>query len=100
MNVKQTIFLSIAILFLFTFLLVIVFGDQGLADYKMMQVEKSRLVKKNERLSEKIQALYRLVDRLENDLEYIENVARQELGMIGKNEWILKLKKSGKPNDD
>jgi cell division protein FtsB len=34
------------------------------------------------------------IDRLKHDPEYIENIARQELGMIGENEVILKPRKS------
>lgn len=100
MSLKQSILLSLAVLFLFTLLLVIVFGDQGVADLKMMQIEHKRLVEKNDRLFKENQALYRSVDRLENDLEFIENVARQELGMIGADELVFKSKKSGKTNDD
>ena len=100
LSLKQSILLSLAVLFLFTLLLVIVFGDQGVADLKMMQMEQKRLVEKNRRLFTENQALYRSIDRLENDLEYIENVARQELGMIGKDELVFKMKKNGKTNDD
>jgi cell division protein FtsB len=35
--------------------------------------------------------LYREIDRVKNDLKYIENVARQELGMVGKDEVILRM---------
>jgi cell division protein FtsB len=90
----------LAVLVLFTLLLVIVFGDQGVADLKMMQVEQKRLVERNKRLLMENQALYHNVDRLENDLEFIENVARQELGMIGEDELVFKMKKSGKTTDD
>ena len=100
MSLKQSILISLAVLVLFTLLLVIVFGDQGVADLKMMQMEHQRLVRKNKRLFMENQALYRSVDRLENDLEYIENVARQELGMIGEDELVFKMKKSGKTNGD
>jgi cell division protein FtsB len=34
--------------------------------------------------------LYNEIERLKNDDKYIENIARQELGMIGKDEMILK----------
>ena len=35
--------------------------------------------------------LYREIDRVKNDLKYIENVARQELGMVGKDEVIFRM---------
>jgi cell division protein FtsB len=36
------------------------------------------------------------MERLKHDLTYIENVARQQLGFIGKDEVILKLKDADK----
>ena len=37
--------------------------------------------------------MYTEIERLKHDPEYIENVARRELGMIGKNEVIFKVEK-------
>lgn len=93
MSNKQKFFLSLAILALVNLLLVIIFGDNGLVDYQQLKNEKDRLIEKNEALSRENLSLYREIDRLKNDLKYIENVARQELGMIGKNEVIIKFKK-------
>lgn len=92
MSNRQKILLSIAILVLVNLLLIIVFGDNGLVDYHLLKSERNRLVQKNESLSRENLALYREIDRLKNDLSYVENVARQELGMIRKNEIIFKFK--------
>jgi cell division protein FtsB len=88
---RQKIIFSVVILVLVNLLLVIVFGDNGLVDYFLLRNERDRLIHKNEALSRKNLALYREIDRLKNDLKFVENVARQELGMIGKNEMIIKL---------
>ena len=40
-------------------------------------------------------SLYREIDRLKHDPKYIEDVVRRELGLIGKDEVIFKLKKNG-----
>ena len=40
-------------------------------------------------------SLYREIDRLKHDSKYIEDVVRQELGLIGKDEVVFKLKKNG-----
>lgn len=95
MSVRHQILLSLAILALFGLLLVIVFGDHGVADLNMMRLQKADILEDNERVVRENQALYRTIERLESDLGYIENVARQDLGMIGKDEWVFKMKKGG-----
>ena len=94
MNTKQSILLSFVILGLVFLFLMILFGDQGIGDLNLLKMEKNRLVDKSGRLEEENQSLYRTIERLKNDPVYIENVARQELGMIGKDEVIFK---PGKP---
>lgn len=96
MTNKQKILLSVAILVLVNLLIVIVFGDNGLVDYHLLKGERDRLVQANEALSRDNLSQYREIDRLKNDLKFVENVARQELGMIGKNEVIIKLKEADK----
>lgn len=96
MNNKQKIILSVVILVLVNLLLVIVFGDNGLVDYQLLKSEKERLVGQVEDLNRENLALYREIDRLKNDLKYIENVARQELGVIGENEVIFKFNEPAK----
>ena len=95
MNLKQNILLSLVILVMGALLLIIIFDDHGLADLHLLKIDKARLVKKNERLARENFSLYRTIDRLKNDLAFIENVARQEMGMIGKDEVIFKVKKQG-----
>ncbi|MFC1814983.1 septum formation initiator family protein [Thermodesulfobacteriota bacterium] len=96
MSNSEKILLSFAILALFSMLLIIIFGDYGLADFNLLKQERDGLLKKNKQLEQKNLSLYRQIDRLKNDLKYIENVARQELGMVGKDEVIFKLKKPRK----
>ena len=52
------------------------------------------LVQENETLALENLHLYNQIERLRRDPEFIENVARQELGMIGTNEIILKFQQS------
>jgi cell division protein FtsB len=91
MTSKQKIFLSVTVLIIFSMLLLILFGDHGLADLNMLKKERTRLVESSERLARDNLLLYNEINRLKNDPVYIENVARQELGMIGKEEVILKF---------
>ena len=94
MTDRQKILLSLAVLVLFSMLLFILFSDRGLADLVSLKSERDRLRQENMRLKEENDALYRAIERLRNDPEYIESVARKELGMIKKDEVILKPKDS------
>ncbi len=88
---KQNLFISFAILALFLLSLLIVLGDKGLADLNMMKKGKEGLVKKNEAIMNENLKMYRTIDRLKTDPEFIEKVAREELGVIGKNDVIVKI---------
>lgn len=100
MTTKQNIILSLIILILFSLLLLIIFGDNGLVDFVLIKGERDRLVEKNEKLNQENLVMYREIDRLKNDPKFVENVVRQELGVIGKNEIVFKTdKKQNKKND-
>ena len=82
MTTRQTVLLSMAIIGLFSFLLVIIFGDKGLADFHLLRLERDRLVESNETLVRENLSLYQQKVRLEKDPLYIEHVAREELGLV------------------
>ena len=97
MTRKQSIFISIAVALMFSMLFFIIFGEHGYIDLSTLRDEKVRLQKENERLADKNLSLSVEIDRLKHDPHYIENVARQELGMVGENELILKPRNMPKP---
>ena len=90
MTRKQGIFLSIAGILLFSLLFFIVFGEYGYIDLTVLKTERDQLVEKNELLTDENISLSVEIDRLKNDPKYIENIARQELGMVAEDELILK----------
>ncbi len=100
MSSKQNILIAVVILSLFSLLLFIVFGENGLADLNLLKTERDGLLKQNEELVQKNLSLYREIERLKNDPKYVEDVARQELGVIGKDEIIFKVKKKRKAEID
>lgn len=92
MTTRQSILLAIGILAIFSLMLLILFGDNGLADLSRMRSEKQRIETRNDRLDRENRDLYRKVVRLDGqDPAFIEHVARKDLGMIGKNEVVFKL---------
>lgn len=78
-------------------LLFIVFGENGLTDLYKLKMEKDNLSKKSDELKKKNLSLYREIERLKNDPGYVEDVARKELGVIGKDDVIIKVKKKKGP---
>ena len=85
--------LVLAIMTMFLMLLFIVFGENSLTDLYQLKIKKDNLSKKNDVLKKENLYLYREIERLKNDPEYVEDVARKELGVIGKDEVIIKVKK-------
>jgi cell division protein FtsB len=92
MDNKQKILISFCTLTLFSMLLFILFSDKGLSDLFKLRSERDRLMNQNVQLKKENDTLYRTIERLRNDPDYIESVARKELGMIKKDEVILKPK--------
>ena len=92
MSSKQKILLSLSILVIFSLLLFIIFGDNGLVDLDLLKRERDMLIEKNDRITMNNLSLYREIDRLEHDTGYIEDVVRRELGLIAEGEVIFKLK--------
>jgi len=91
-NWKQKILLYLSIPIIFSLLLFIIFDDNGLVDLNALKKEKNELIEKNAVITMDNLSLYREIDRLKHDSIYIEDVVRRELGLIGKNEVIFKLK--------
>ena len=100
MALRDSIFPFFAIVALALLVLLILFDDKGFFEFKALQNQKSFLVEKNEKVFNENLLLYKKIERLKNDLKFIETVARQELGMIGKDELILKLNRAKKNKNE
>jgi cell division protein FtsB len=87
---KEGILLSIAIFLLISLFFFIVVSGHGLRELIFLKTEHDKLVEKKERLSQENLSIRVEIDRLKHDPEYIENIARQELGMVAEGEIILK----------
>ena len=81
-----------AIALLFSFLLVIGLGDRGAVDLYQLRLRKARLDASNLELRKKNRTLYRSIQRLKNDVEFIETIARNELGMVAKDEVVYQFR--------
>jgi cell division protein FtsB len=97
MTRTQGIFLSVTVVLLFSLLFFIIFGEHGFMDLNVLKSERAQLAEKNEQLSHQNLSLSVEIDRLKHDPKYIENIARQELGMVAEDELILKPQSLPKP---
>ncbi len=93
MNKKHKIFISFTGVALFLFFWVIILGERGLHDLTKIKKDRDVLVEKNEKIDQENSILYKQIVRLKNDPKFIENVAREELGMVGEDEIIYELGK-------
>jgi cell division protein FtsB len=90
---KEKILVFMSLFLLMGLFIYIIFSKHGYLDLIHLKQEQSRLIQKNDQLARENHAISIEIDRLENDLSYIESIARQELGMIKKDEIILKPKR-------
>jgi cell division protein FtsB len=87
---KEGVLLSIAIFLLLSLFFFIIVSEHGLNELIFLKTEHNKLGKKKERLSQENNSIRVEIHRLKHDPEYIENIARQELGMVAEGEIILK----------
>ena len=92
MSQRNKILMAIAFFAMFNLLLVVLFGDNGLVELQRLRLAHQGLVEENSHLTRENSNMYRSIDRLQSDSEYVESIARQELGMIRSNELIFKFK--------
>ena len=99
MSKRQRVILSITAFMLAALFCFTIFSEHGLMDLHLLKQERDSLHEANEKLARENLSLSVEIDRLENDPDYIEDVARRELGMIRKDELILKPKRIPAKND-
>ena len=92
--------LIFGILVLISYFVIIIFGDNGLRDLNVMKQELNSLEIQNETIQQENIKKHRKVKRLKEDPEFIENIARQELKMIGQDEVVFKFQKKEADKDE
>ena len=78
-------------LFAITLLIVFVFGDHGLFQLYKLKRERAEIQKHISKLREDREILISEKNRLENDLEYIEKLAREKYRMALPGEKVFKV---------
>lgn len=89
MNNRQKILIIIVLVAMVNFLLVALFGDNGMLELHRKNVAYNMVLQDNARLTRDNIKMYSAIERLQNDAAYVENIARQEFGMIRSDELIF-----------
>ena len=69
----------------------LIFGNKGLYYLFKLRQEREQLLQINFSLKDENDRLVKIIDRLQNDQEFIEDTIRKELNYIKKNEVIYQL---------
>ena len=94
LNKKDVLKISfITLLFLGLIITWLAFGERGFIHLYRMEKERQVYLKKIQKLENDNQKLMEQIKRLQNDKEYIETIARKELGLIKDDEMIFKFNK-------
>ena len=91
MDSNKKILMTVIGMFLFVFSILVVFQKDGLIDLNKKHTQLAEAIKDNDQLKEENKDLFNEVNRLKRDQNYIEQVARKELGMIKSDEYIVKF---------
>ena len=80
-----------AVLVALALLIYLLWGEQGWFDLAKERREYETLRELTEATVQKNELLNHQIDRLKKDWDYIESIARNELGMVGKDEIVLRM---------
>jgi len=81
------------VVFVFVMSMLITFGKRGLVDNYAMKERLMALKKSNQDISLENKELSRKVTLLSGNLQYVEMLARNELGMVRKGDLIYRYMK-------
>jgi cell division protein FtsB len=71
------------------FLFLTIHGYEGMRQIHQLAQKREGLIRDNQELNKKNEALYREITRLKQDPLYLEEVARKEFGLVKPNEIIF-----------
>ena len=90
---------GVLVLFVFVFLIIFVFGDHGIFQLYKIKKERKNIQDHIFNLRKEREALVTEKNRLENDLLYIEKLAREKYRMAKPGEKVFKVLENNKIDD-
>ena len=88
---KKHLYKGIVFLMFFSFAMVFIFGDHGLLKLYNIKNQRKEIQKKISQLREEKEILKNEKSKVENDLDYIEKIAREKYKMVKPGEKIFKV---------
>lgn len=88
---RKHLYKGIVFLLFFSFAIVFIFGDHGLLKLYNIKNERKMIQKKISQLREEKEVLKNEKNKIENDLDYIEKIAREKYKMVKPGEKIFKV---------
>lgn len=100
-NKKDALKISfLTLLFLGLIIAWLAFGERGFIHLYRMEKERRAYLEKIQKLEDDNRKLMEQIKRLQHDKEYIESMARKELGLIKDNEIIFRFGKDREKGED
>ena len=81
----------IAVIILCGITIITIFGQRGVVHLNRLRSELHRYQQENKRLAEQNRKLAQEIELLRNNFDYIEEIARSELGMAYPDEYIYRV---------
>ena len=91
LNSQKQFFKGLVFLICFSLIIVFIFGDHGLLKLYKIKSERQMIQKKIAALREEREKLKTEKIKIENDLSYIEKIAREKYKMVKPGEKIFKV---------
>jgi cell division protein FtsB len=91
-SLKEKVFFSMVFFVLFSIFVMAIFGEKGLVDFYRLKKEHAELIEANKEIARENKSFLNEINRLKNDLVYVESVARKDLGFVSKEEFIFQTK--------
>ena len=91
LTTQKHFYKGIVFLMFFGFAIVFIFGDHGLLKLYNIKNERKIIQKKIAQLREEKEILKNEKSKIENDLDYIEKIAREKYKMVKPGEKIFKV---------
>ena len=101
MTRTEKILIYILSFILMAILAFIIFGEDGFRNIAELKEKRDAIVEENEKIADSNRKIARIINRLTTDRQYVEHIARQELGMVREDEIVIQFadKKETLKND-
>ena len=90
---KRSVYVFTILIVLTVIIVLSTLGQKGYVQMSQLKNELLELEKANQKLLQENSSLRKEIDLLNNDLRYIESLARKDLGLIKEDELIYHMQK-------